>query len=54
MRKKPAIDMGNEVMLSQKELRQKIRETGRKLFFPKLGITVLGVKADRPVAKFTK
>lgn len=52
--KKPVIDMGNEVMLSQKELRQKIRETGQKLSFPKLGVTVLGVKADRPVVKFNK
>lgn len=49
--KERAVVMETAMFPSKKTLRQTIRETGRSLAFPSIGVTVLGVNNDEVVLK---
>lgn len=51
---KPAVVLSDTKIPSQKELRKKIRETGQKLHFKQLGITVNGIADNHIFCKADK
>lgn len=48
---KKAASVSNRSIPNRKWLRVKIRETGRKLYFSKLGMTVLGISDDKIICQ---
>lgn len=50
---KPALTLADTKIPSRKELRMKLRETGQKLHFKKLGITVTGISDNHVICQAT-